>query len=400
MKKAIILMFVSLFIVVLFLNGCSTNKKQGNTLDIGEIECLTGLSSDNLKLAADGAKMAQEYINSRGGIKVNGQKYTINILLEDNKGTSDGATAAANKLVHGRGVKFIVGGAQGFINLAIASVTEPAGVLYVAEFNNGAKQELNASTPLKFFANNCSFSSQYTAMTYLKMIHPEVKTIAFIQIDDGNLKEVDPVVHATADKLGLSILGSIIGFNPTTVDTSPITQKAMALNPDAIMLGNGPTAFIAQILKGARSAGYTKPIFSCSNTPPQDILTIVGKEAGTNYFGHGISLDRNIPNLPDITKEIMDIAEKGFGKLDFEQVHGFNAVYALAQIVEAAQSFDPKAVALKWEKMDALKTSFGEGKMGGLNTYSVRHNLYFTKPIMRLEKGQLLFGDWVPAYMP
>jgi len=270
----------------------------------------------------------------------------------------------------------------------------------VAEFNNGAKAELNKTTPLKFFANNDSFSSQYTAMSFLKKLHPEAKTIAFIQIDDGNLKEIAPVVRATAKSLGLEILGDIIGYNPGMVDTAPITQKALALNPDAIMVGNGPTAYVAQVLKNARVAGFAKPVFSCSNSPPQDVLTIVGKEAATNYFGHGLALGIDIPDLPAITKEIMAIAEKQYGKIDFEQIHGFNVVYALAQAIEAAQSLDPKAVAAAWDKMDTIQTAFGEGKMGGLATYGIKHNAYFTKPLLRLENGELQFGGWIPAYMP
>ncbi len=412
MKKAFVSAFIALMLLFL-LNACSDKPDktstssnetgthdQAGTLLVGEIETLTGNSSDNLKLAADGAKMAREYINSHGGITIDGRKYTIEILLEDNKGTSDGAAAAANKLVYDKKVKFVVGGAQGFINMAIDSVTEPAGVLYVAEFNNGAKAELNTSTPLKFFANNDSFSSQFTAMTYLKKLHPEVKTIAFIQIDDGNFKDIDPVVRKTAKQLGLEILGNIIGYNPTMVDISPIVQKAIALGPDAIMVGNGPTAYLAQILKTARVSGYTKPVFSCSNAPPQDVLTIVGTEAATNFFGHGIDIDYSIPELPDITKEIMKIAEKQVGYLNFEQIHGFNVIYTLAQVVEKAQSLDPKAVAAKWEEMDSIDTSFGPGKMGGLETYGVKHNVYYTKPIMRLENGKLLFGDWMQAYMP
>lgn len=412
MKKVLISLFLSLMLLSLP-SACSdkpdkTNtsssetgaKVQAKTLVIGEIETLTGHSSDNLKLAADGAKMALEYVNSRGGITVNSQKFKLEILLEDNKGTSDGAAAAANKLVYDKNVKFVVGGAQGFINLAIASVTEPAGVLYVAEFNNSAKAELNPSTPLKFFANNDSFSSQFNAMTYLKKLHPEAKTIAFIQIDDGNFRDIDPVVRKAARQLGLEILGDMIGYTPAIVDISPIVQKAISLDPDAMMVGNGPTAYLAQILKAARISGYTKPVFSCSNAPPQDVLTIVGKEAATNFFGHGIAIDYNIPDLPDITKEIMKIAEKQVGFLNFEQIHGFNAVYALAQVIEKAQSLDPKIVAAKWEEMDSIDTSFGPGKMGGLETYGVKHNVYFTKPIMRLDNGNLLFGDWIPAHMP
>ena len=412
MRKHIFSVFL-VYLILSLLSSCSDNSNkpdtssvekgesnQVNTLLLGEIETLTGNSSDNLKLAADGAKMALEYINSSGGITVKGQKYVLEILLEDNKGTSDGAAAAANKLVYDKKVKFIVGGAQGFINLAISSVTEPAEVLYVAEFNNGARAELSTTTPLKFFANNDSFSSQFTAMTYLKKLHPDAKTIAFIQIDDGNFRDIDPVVRETAGKLGLEILGDIIGYNPGMVDISPIVQKAIALTPDAIMVGNGPTAYLGQILKIARVSGYMKPVFSCSNAPPQDVLTIVGKDAATNFFGHGINIDYNIPDLPDITKEIMQIAEKQTGFLNFEQIHGFNAVYTLVQVIEKAQSLDPVEVAAAWEKLEYIDTSFGKAKMGGLQTYGVRHNVYFTKPIMRLEKGDLLFGDWIDVYLP
>ena len=86
-------------------------------------------------------------------------------------------------------------------------------------------------------------------------------------------------------------------------------------------------------------------------------------------------------------------------RLNFEQIHGFNALYTLVKAIEAAQSLDPKVVAETWGKMKTITTSFGEAKMGGLKTYGLNHNVYFIKPIMRLEKGELLFGDWIPAYM-
>ncbi len=47
------------------------------SLVIGEIETLTGASSDNLKLAASGAYLAQQYINKHGGITINGEVYML-----------------------------------------------------------------------------------------------------------------------------------------------------------------------------------------------------------------------------------------------------------------------------------------------------------------------------------
>lgn len=42
------------------------------SLNIGDIETLTGASSDNLKTAASGSYLAEQYINNHGGIKING----------------------------------------------------------------------------------------------------------------------------------------------------------------------------------------------------------------------------------------------------------------------------------------------------------------------------------------
>ncbi len=104
-------------------------------------------------------------------------------------------------------------------------------------------------------------------------------------------------MKASAEALGLTIVGDIIGFAPPTVDFTPIAQKAVARDADAIMLGNGSPDYMGQTLKAARTMGYTKPIFVCSMTPPQDIMKIAGPEASTNFFGHGISELVDIPNL-------------------------------------------------------------------------------------------------------
>lgn len=371
------------------------------TLRLGEVETLTGASSDNLKLAAGGSYLAKTYINNRGGITIDGQKYMVDITLEDNKGTADGASSAANKLINQDGIKFVTGSGPPPLTAAIGAVAEPAGVLYTSIYNNGTKDELNPSKKFTFVANSDSFAGQISAMTYLKKLHPEVKTIAYILIDDGQIKDNTPQVNASAQALGLQIKGDIIGFAPDTVDFTPIAQKAVQRGADAIMLGNGPTDYMGQILKQARTMGYTKPIFECSMTPPQDIIKIAGPDASTNFFGHGITADVVVPGELPITKEVIDMSKKEFGEFDFMKAQGFNAIYTTVQAIQKAQSLDPKLVAATWEKMDTIDTLWGPGKMGGLKTYGINHSVYFDKiPIIRVEKNEISWGDWGQAYLP
>jgi branched-chain amino acid transport system substrate-binding protein len=365
---------------------------------IGDIETLSGASSDNLKLAASGTYLAQQYINKHGGITINGDVYMVKIMLEDNKGTADGAQAAANKLIQQDHVMFVTGSGPPPLTAAIGTVAEPAGILYVSLYNNGTKGEQNPDRKFTFVANPDSFAGQISAMTYLKQIHPEAKTIAYVLIDDGQIADNTPQVKASAEKLGLTISGDIIGFAPPTVDFMPIAQQAFARNADAVMLGNGPTNYMGQMLKDLRQLGYTKPIFVCSMTPPQDIMKIAGAEAATNFFGHGISEAVTVPDAPAITQEVIDMAKADpqIGRFDMMMVQGFDSVYTLVQAIEKAQSLDPKVVADSWSKMTDIKTVLGPGKMGGLDTYGINHSVYAQLPILRVENNTLSWGTWEP----
>jgi ABC-type branched-subunit amino acid transport system substrate-binding protein len=372
------------------------------TLVIGEIETLTGASSDNLKLAASGAYLAQQYVNNHGGITINGEVYMVDILLEDNKGTADGASAAATKLISDDHVMFVTGSGPPPLTNAIGAVAEPAGVLYASIYSNGTKNEQNPDRKFTFIANPDSFAGQISAMTYLKVLHPEVRTIAYVLIDDGQIADNDAQVRASASALGLEIVGDIIGFAPPTVDFTPIAQKAFERGADAVMFGNGSPDYMGQMLKNLRTMGFTGPIFVCSMTPPQDIMKIAGPEASTNFFGHGISDLVEVPDLPEITAEViaMAVADSDIGRFDMMMAQGFDAIYTMVQAIENAQSLDPQVVATEWAKMTTIDTVFGPGKMGGLQTYGINHSVYTKLPILRLENNVLSWGTWEETYLP
>jgi hypothetical protein len=45
--------------------------------------------------------------------------------------------------------------------------------------------------------------------------------------------------------------------------------------------------------------------------------------------------------------------------------------------------------------MDKIDTIFGPGKMGGLQTYGVNHNVYYKTPISVIKNGKVEFGTWI-----
>jgi hypothetical protein len=96
----------------------------------------------------------------------------------------------------------------------------------------------------------------------------------------------------------------------------------------------------------------------------------------------------------------MAVADPQIGRFDMMMAQGFDAIYTMVQAIEKAQSLDPKVVAATWEKMDTIDTVFGPGKMGGLETYGIRHSVYTKLPILRLEDNKLIWGSWQDTYLP
>jgi branched-chain amino acid transport system substrate-binding protein len=400
MKKILIVPIALILTVSFVLVGCSSSTSTppiagAQTLNIGEIESTTGMFSDFMKYVPQGAKIAADLVNSKGGITINGQKYNINLILEDNKSSPDGAAAAANDLILNKNVKFITGTGVTPLVIAIDQVTEPAGILYAGIYQNGTPDEMGTTHPLKFVGSNCSFSAQLTTMEYLKQAYPQVKTVAFTQSDDGQIKYDDPVIRANATKLGLTIQGDIIGIAPSVTDYTPYAQKAVASKADAIMIGNAPTGEVGQLIQLIRGLGFTGPICDGSWAVMPDVLSIAGT-AAEGFFGNSLPADPNISSLPAITKQVVQTSITNYGTFNSLDVQGFNSVYTLAQAIQNAQSLDPKVVATAWGKMTNIDTIFGPGTMGGLQTYGVNHNVYFQTPIEVIKNGQLQLATWIP----
>ena len=379
LKKVCVLWAVGIFAITVNTAAAASDK-----IDIGYIATLTGFASEILKIQVQGAEIAKDLINDRGGISINGKKYLLNLIVEDTKGSPDGAVAAANRLVYDKKVKFIGGIFPTFFIKATMSVTEAAGVLHSRCYNTATKDEYGPHTPYSFVSHLGTAEFYRSAFKYLTEHYPDVKTIAFIVVDDGQIRDNDSIVRKTAAEFGLTIKGDIIGWSPSTVDWAPYATKALKMEPDAIMTGNGGTIPTGSILKYVRQMGYTKPVFGCNMDPAIDIKDVAGKEAATNFFQHGIS--ESTPDMAPITKEISKRAMARYGRFDMVQLFGFNSIYTMVQAIEAAQSLDPDKVKAVWEKMDTIETGYGPGRMGGIKTYGINHSVFHRVPIQVLEK--------------
>jgi branched-chain amino acid transport system substrate-binding protein len=389
---AVILM-ASPFMVAPAQSAPATGAK---TLKIGAIVSKVGFASASETLIWNGFQLFEGWINAKGGIKIKGQPYMIQFVAEDGQSSADGAVAAATKLVSDDKVKFIVGPVMPFMVVASGTVTEPAKVLRVVLYNCKTPAEYGPKTPYTFIANDCTIDFTTPDLQFLKEKFPKVKNVGILTPDDGAPPYLEPIIKQKGAAEGLNILPFVMWPLDAT-DFTPYVVKALANKPDALFLINGWPIHMGAMLKAARELGFTGPAFGC-HEDPYDIATVAGPKASTNFYVHNLQVDSSA--MTSMIKEIMKRGQAKYGRQSPTYVWAWNAAYCLTQAIEKAQSLDPAVVKNTWEKMKSIDTAYGPGRVGGIKTYGINHNVSYKTPFTSLKDGKVVWVGWRKVPLP
>lgn len=386
-----------LLVVGVVLLGTATTDanaaSQAKKLRIGMIACLTGFFAVHDVPDAEEVQFAAQMINERGGIKVKGERYDIEIVVEDGKSTLDGITAAANRLVFDKGVKLIIGPA-GFFAGASSPVTTPNKVLNIISYCTNQPGEMDKNTPYTFMAFNGSAGSFFTAVDYIKKNYPNVKKVAVLIPDDGSPPYLGPIYKKALAEAGLTWVGDLVTHPNEIQDFSPVAAKVNGIKDwDCLIIGNAIPQTAAPLIKGLRELGNKKLIMLASINPMHAIVQIAGPEATKNLIVNGII--PNDPSNPPLMNELSKRVVAKHGPDATMYVQGANSLWVLKQVIEKAQSIDATKIKTTWESMDTAETFFGPGKMCGDQTHGIKHHLVtHPSPFEILKDGKVVSGGW------
>jgi len=356
------------------------------TLQIGCLLSVTGFFSVREVPDLNQTKIAADIINEQGGITVNGQKYRVELLVEDCKSTMDGVTAAANRLVFDKKMKFVIG-PTAFFAAAAGPVCDPNRVLRVITWCVNTPGEVDANTPYAFLGGNGSALTSVAATKYLKEAYPHVKKVVIVTPDDGAVPFVIPIAKKLLAAQGISVVGETVAYPNEMQDFSPIAAKLNAVKEaDAIFLQNGLVPHLAGIVKGLRALGNNKPIAGSLPARISQVAGIAGVKAMKDVFTVAYTPDD--PNMPPVAKEIINRVVAKYGK-DYQlEMSGPNCLWILKEVIEAAQSLDPTVVKEKWESMDEVETIFGKAKICGDETFGIKHHVVASPQPIQILKGE------------
>jgi branched-chain amino acid transport system substrate-binding protein len=363
---------------------------------IGASMPLSGPASVAGLAVANGWKAAIDKVNADGGINVGDTNYTLDFTVEDSKGTTDGATTAATKLVLQDNAKFILGDISDNMAQAIYTVSGPAGALYCNTLpvngNDipGAIGQPGADKPLQLTSAPPESDEDIVAANYLVENYPNAKKVAVAAISFSDYDSYKEVYQEKWGPLGLEIV-AFERFDPPTTDFVPVTTKLLASNPDAICVSRAAIPGLIGIVKAAREQGFTGPIFYC--TPTDISLVAQAGEKVTDVFGTGLAPDD--PNLPDACKAAIADLKAKYGK-DFttDCLVGYGQILLLAQMIAKAQSVDPMEVSKTFQTLTNpgdLQALYGPAYASGIKTYGINAITVRPVPISRLVDGKAEF---------
>jgi branched-chain amino acid transport system substrate-binding protein len=369
---------------------------KSDTLIIGASMPLSGPASVAGLAVANGWKSAVDKVNADGGLNVGDTNYQVKIIVEDSKGTSDGATTAATKLVLQDNAKFVIGDISDNMAQAIYAVSGKAGALY---FNTlpvngidvpGAIGQPGPDSPLLLDSVPPESYEDIVGAQYLVENYPNAKKIAVAAISFSDYDAYQELYTKNWGPLGLSIVG-FERFDPPTTDMVPVTTKLLGSKPDAICVSRAGIPHLIGIVKAAREQGFTGPIFYL--TPTDISLVAQAGQNVTDVFGTGLAPDD--PNLPQGDKDAIADLKAKYGK-DFttDSLVGYGQILLLAQMITKAQSVDPVKVAETFATLTNpgdLQSLNGPAYVSGKETYGVNCLIVRPVPISRLVDGKAEF---------
>ncbi len=365
-------------------------------IKIGIFAALTGPFASAEIHQRDGAVLAADWINEKGGITIKGQKYFFETVTEDNKSSAEGAKSATEKLVNNDKVKFILGGTITYICLAEGAVTEPAKVIRLVNYVGLMPGELTPKSPYTFKVGPSVPENIGPSLDYLVEKFPKAKTIALITPQDGAEVPLTPLVEQAAQKRGLKLL-NVVAWPHDTVDFYPKMTQLLSTKPDAVFVVHAYEEALVQMVKAGREMGFKGPFAVASYENPYDVVDMAGKDLTPPFWSAGWSHDVNDPQVTPEMKEVIKRAEAKLGKFHNWNLWGWNQVMILAQVIEKAQSLDTTVIANTFRKMGTVKTVFGPGKMCGEKTYGIKNAVCSRIALTEvLPNGEVKHIRWTP----
>jgi branched-chain amino acid transport system substrate-binding protein len=337
----------------------ATSAPAQETLTIGFTASQTGALNNDSTAQMRGIELWRDEVNVKGGIKVGGMTYKVNLVTYDDESQSTRVQQLYARLITQDKAQFLISPYSSGLVATAAIISEQYGKVMVT---TGGALEKTYQLGNKNLFQIYTGASQYLAgaLQALREKNPNPR-IAFVYEDDPFSKGVAAAVREVAKSIGLT-LALDESYAGSTTDFTPIINKIISSNAD-VLLGGGHYADGATLARQVyeQKAGLKWVTLLVAPDSP--------KFAQLGDAAIGISVpsqwEPQVTFKPDFGPTAKEFTKAFSDKYKIEPGYhaagGYAAGLILQRAIELAGSVEPEKVADALNKLDCI-TFFGHTK--------------------------------------
>lgn len=343
------------------LSGGNGGDKSSGPIMLGMVAPLSGSSAAIGPYMKNGAQLAVDQINAKGGVE--GRK--LKLVVQDGACDAKTAAAAANKLIS-QGAQISVGGYCSGATLPTLPIFNKAGVPMIIPAAN-SEELVQQHLDNVFLINGTGVQQAAKAVSFMDKLG--VKRIA--TMDDNTSYSVDITKQVASDLKQDSSGPTLVHHESVTAgenDYSANVNAVVKANPDFVYW----TGYYQEgglIIRQLRQAGYDGKIMVADGSVDAQLVQIAGKQYGAN--GIYATMTQTPSTIQGAASWIKQYKSKFGSEPGPYSTQSYDAVRVAAKAVaDAGGSTDGAKVIKGLEGIDGLKLFSGPLKFTPEHTLS------------------------------
>jgi branched-chain amino acid transport system substrate-binding protein len=327
------LLFVLFAFGAFFVAGCSGQNKpagESNVIKIGFASPLSGSQAEMGTYLKNGAIMAIDKINAKGGI--NGKK--LELVAMDDKADPKEAVSVAQKFAADPSIVAVIGHLNSGASIPASAIYNQAGLVMVSPSSTNPKLTEQGFNNVFRVCTTDAMQGPFAA----KYLKDKLKKETVVVLDDktaygqGLADEFAKAFQADGGKVLMRE-----GINQGDKDFTALLTKIKSLNPQAIYFG-GMYPEAGQMVKQMKALGMNKVDFvSGDGVEDPAFIKIAGADANGTYASNVGPAIEKIPGA----KAFIDEYTKKFGMAPGPYaLFGYDAALAVITALEKAPKPD------------------------------------------------------------
>ncbi len=305
MKRVVLLIVLALIVIALVACQPGARKAYGGVIKIGHVAPLTG---DIPKVGEEGKyalEMWLEDLDKAGGIEVNGVKYKVQVIHEDNESKAESAAAATTKLITEDKVLAIIGPYASKQAIPAGEVADRLKTPLISPWSTNPR-----TTKGRPFVFRAAFLDDFQGRVVAKFIKEEfgaTKVAVLYDVASDYPKGLAEFFKQGAEEQGMQV----VAFESfTTKDRDFSAQLTKIINSGAEVLFT-PQYYdeVPLIVKQAHQLGWNKPIVGSDSWGSPELMNLCGDDCVGSFF----STHWAVAGAKGAAKEFIDRFQQKYG---------------------------------------------------------------------------------------